>query len=457
MTTSEEPRDTLALFGIPFSLWRTSRRLLFALALFLRLFFVLFLHSPRDYVFSDMQSYDLIALELLSGQINVWHAFRPVGYSFLLAFVYALTDFSRTFVGVLQALMGAALAVWTTDLARAAGIGRAVALVAGALVATSVPLILYSGLLLTEVPSAFFLLLGLKLLMAPRDPGASLYGRLFLTGLCLGLAGAVRPNFLLVYAVVPFYVLHLIRDTGARRLPAWALLGLGLALPLSVVCAHNSRALGRLSGPSANGGLNFYLNFADVQTVQYQGPFGQYWISPVPNGFDHTRVEITSVPLFADAHYYARGLAYVRAHPESLGDALQNFREAAGIGRQLMWPHWPGHERLLRDYARGFFAVVLVPALLALLVLARHAYRLWRARSASPEPKGTAELLTIAALCASSALPIYLFLGDPRVRVPFDPLWILLAAFFCSRAGPHASTALNALVAVVRARLRRSA
>src|SRR5690349_19007523 len=225
MTTSEEPRDTLALFGIPFSLWHTSRRFLFALALFSRLFFVLFLHSPRDYVFSDMQSYDSIALELLSGQINVWHAFRPVGYSFLLAFVYALTDFSRTFVGVLQALMGAALAVWTTDLARAMGIGRAIALVAGALVATSVPLILYSGLLLTEVPSAFFLLLGLKLLMAPRDPRASTYGRLFLAGLCLGLAGAVRPNLLLAYAVVPFYVLHVIRRTGSRRLPAWALLG----------------------------------------------------------------------------------------------------------------------------------------------------------------------------------------------------------------------------------------
>lgn len=444
MTISAEPREAFALFGMPLSLWRTSRRLLFALALFLRLFFVLFLHSPRDFVFSDMQSYDSVALELLAGQTNVWQAFRPVGYSYLLAFVYALTDFSRTFVGVLQALMGAALAVWTADLARAAGVGRVIALLSGALVATSVPLILYSGLLLTEVPSAFFLVLGLKLLMAPEERGASLYARLLRAGLCLGLAGAVRPNFLLVYAVVPFYVFHVIRRTGSRPLLAWGLLALGLALPLGVVCAHNSRALGRLNGPSANGGLNFYLNFADVHTVQYQGPLGQYWISPVPNGFDHTRIEVTSVPLFEDRHYYARGLAYVRAHPVALREALQNFSEAAGVGRQLMWPHWPGHERLLQRYAQGFFAVVLVPALLALLVLARRAYRLLRARWEA-QPQGTAEALTIAALCASSALPIYLFLGDPRVRVPFDPLWILLAGF-----------ALNALVVAVRARLRRS-
>jgi 4-amino-4-deoxy-L-arabinose transferase-like glycosyltransferase len=460
MTISEEPRDTLALFGAPFSVWRASRRLLFALALFLRLFFVLFLHSPRDYVFSDMQSYDSVALELLTGQITVWHAFRPVGYSFLLAFVYALTDVSRTFVGVLQALMGAALAIWTADLARAAGIGRAFALLAGLLVATSVPLILYCGLLLTEIPSAFFLVLALKLLMVPArargesgaeraEPSSISYGRLLRAGLCLGLAGAVRPNFLLVYAVVPAYLLYVIRarwpGERARQLVAWALLALGLAAPLAVVCAHNSRALGRPTGPSANGGLNFYLNFADVHTIHYQGRFGQYWIAPVPNGFDHTRQELTEVPLYEDAHYYARGLAYVRAHPESLGEALQNFPEAAGIGRQLMWPHWPGHEQLLHVYALGFFALVLVPGLLALGVLGLRGYRLLRARSlaGSQAPEGTPEALTIGALCASSALPIYLFLGDPRVRVPFDPLWILLAAF-----------ALHSLGALIRARSR---
>jgi hypothetical protein len=133
----------------------------------------------------------------------------------------------------------------------------------------------------------------------------------------------------------------------------------------------------------------------------------------------------------------------VREHPESLLSALQNFPEAAGVGQQLMWPHWPGHERLLRGYALGFFGLVLLPALLALGLCALRLFRAWRARSKGREAgvQATPESLTIAALCGSSIVPIYLFLGDPRVRVPFDPLWIVLAGL-----------ALDALVRLLAAR-----
>jgi hypothetical protein len=461
MCVSEEPRAALAELDreAPKEAQRESRvplRLLFVLAAVLRLAFVLYAHPTRAFIFSDMQSYDSVALEVLSGTTNVWHAFRPVGYSLLLALVYALTDASRTFVGVLQALMGAALAPWSADLARAAGASRATSLAVGAVVATSIPLILYCGLLLTEIPSAFFLVLALRLAMAredsPRAPawsGSSAESRAsmhsLLSGLCLGLAGAVRPNFLLVYPVVALYLWRRIRLAGGRRVQPWALLGLGLLLPLAVVSGYNSHALGRPCGPSANGGLNFYLNFADVHTIQYRGPVGQYWISPVPNGFDHTRQELTDVPLYEDGYYYARGLSYVRAHPSSLLSALQNFPEAAGMGRQLLWPHWPGHERLLGGYARAFFLLVLLPALAAMAILTRRGYRAFRARKAASDPvEANFEALTLALLCASSALPIYLFLGDPRVRVPFDPLWVVLAGL-----------AFEALVRFAMARLRR--
>lgn len=436
MDVSEEPRASAEQARAES---RLPLRLLFVLAALLRLVFVLKAHPARDFVFSDMQSYDSVAFELLAGQTSVWHAFRPVGYSYLLAGIYALSDGSRTLVGVLQALMGAALAPISVELARAAGARRATSLLVGLVVATSVPLTLYCGLLLTEIPSAFFLLLALKLALVAEDAQRARYPRLFFTGLCLGLAGALRPNFLLVYPVVGLYLMRRIRFAGARHMLAWTLVGLGLALPLGVVCKHNSSALGRPCGPSANGGLNFYLNFADVNTIQYVGALGQYWIAPVPNGIDHTRQELTSVPLFEDGYYYRRGLAYVRAHPHALLEALQNFPEAAGIGRQLLWPHWPGHELLLLNYARAFFLLVLLPALGAIVMLARRAYRGLRARV-----ELNVEALTLAALCASTALPIYLFLGDPRVRVPFDPLWILLAGLM-----------FEALIGAVRARLTR--
>jgi hypothetical protein len=54
-------------------------RLLFGSALLLRLGYVLVAHPPGQFVYSDMQSYDSVAFELLAGQPSPWHAFRPVG------------------------------------------------------------------------------------------------------------------------------------------------------------------------------------------------------------------------------------------------------------------------------------------------------------------------------------------------------------------------------------------
>lgn len=189
------------------------------------------------------------------------------------------------------------------------------------------------------------------------------------------------------------------------------------ATSCSRTCRVNSYALGRPAGPAANGGLNFYLNFADVHTIQYQGPLGGYWVSPVPNGFDHSRRELSAVPFFEDGHYYRVGLRYLAQHPAALGAALDNFVEASGLGRQLYWPNWPGHERLLRGYAHSFSALVLLPALLLLAALGAP-----RLRRRLPHAA-----LVVSGCCVLGLVPMYLFLGDPRVRVPFDPLWIVLA------------------------------
>jgi Dolichyl-phosphate-mannose-protein mannosyltransferase len=399
--------------------YRTALRCLFWLALGLRLFFVVFLHSPRDYVYSDMLSYHGVALELLAGVRSPWHAFRPVGYSMLLAFSYVLSDGSRTLVGVWQAAMGAALVPLTASVARHAGASHVTALLAALAVTLSLPLVLYSGLLLTELPTSFFMLLGLNLALGRRTrPARTGYLRLALAGLSLGTAAALRPNLLMVAPIVMLFLLARPGLAGLRGALRGALLSFVMLLvPVLLVSAYNSHVLARAAGPACNGGLNFYLNFSDLHTIQYQGPLGAYWVSPVPNGFHFKRLELTSVPFFEDRHYYAAGFAYLREHPRALLRALGNFVETAGMGHQLYWPNWPGRETLLRAYAQAFFFAGLVPALCWLLALPFRRARA-RARPAA---------LLVAALCLASALPMYLFLGDPRVRVPFDPLWIVLA------------------------------
>ena len=400
--------------------YRALLRALFWVALALRLTFVVFFHSPRDFVYSDMQSYHTVALELLTGVQSPWHAFRPVGYSMLLAILYVLSDASGTWVGVVQGAMGAALVPLTAALARSAGASRKTALVSALAVAFSLPLIFYGGLLLTEVPTSFFMMLGLVLAVTRRPcERRPVWKRLALSGLSLGIAAALRPNLLVVCPVLIGFLL-LREPSGLRFARPWRgalLLLLALAVPVLLVSAYNSRVLGHLAGPAKNGGLNFYLNFADVLTVQYQGPFGGYWVSPIPNGFHYTRYELSAVPFFEERHYYAAGLKYVREHPRALVLALRNFVEAAGLGNQIYWPNWPGHEVLFRGYALAFFGAVLAPALCSLIGL------VWGRVRARVRPQA----LLIAALCVASALPMYLFLGDPRVRVPFDPLWIVLS------------------------------
>ncbi|HEX6241528.1 MAG TPA: hypothetical protein VFZ61_11560, partial [Polyangiales bacterium] len=67
--------------------------------------------------------------------------------------------------------------------------------------------------------------------------------------------------------------------------------------------------------------------------------------------------------------------------------------------------------------AHLFFVIVLAPGLAFLLHLGGQ-WRLRRARR---------EALLLGLVCVVGTLPMYFFLGDPRVRVPFDPLWIVLA------------------------------
>jgi hypothetical protein len=300
------------------------------------------------------------------------------------------------------------------------------------LVSCSLPLIFYSGLLLTEIPTTFCLVWGLKQAITLARARPNRLWPWCKLGLAFGLAAAMRPNLL---PLLPLVLLYLglagpqgwLRHAGAarrRRLSVLLVAALGAASVLGGVSAYNSRVLGRRVGPSANGGINFYLNFADVRSVHYSGAYGGYWISPVPNGLRFTRDETTHVPFFDDAHYYRAGLRFVSDHPDALLRAFSNYAEAFGLGTQLYWPNWPGFEPGFRGYARLFFVIVLGPGLWQLLYLGVQAVRRRAQRDA----------LLLAAVCAVGSLPMYFFLGDPRVRVPFDPIWIALAGLTFQQA-----------------------
>lgn len=437
------PDDSGAASGTPARAARTarkagaawpSRRMLLPLGLFLlalgaRLVFVCLYHSPRDYVFSDMSIYDLRARNLLSGALSAWDSFTPVGYPAFLALTYRLGGDAFT-VGVLQALLGALTTLSTFALARRVFRSQLAAAAVGLVSALHPPAIFYTGFLLTET-SFSCLLVGAAWALAASIQRRSRWG-FFACGLLLGLGATVRPNLLLFLPCVPWLI-------GLRSGRRWreAALACGLtlaafALPVAAAAAHNTRLVGKPT-LGTNGGLNFYLNFAAVRGVRYRDARGTYGITPIPNLAYHSQDEWVKVPFYADMHYYARGWQLLREDPSRLKVALRNLEESCGAGRQ---GYWPGDVREAWQslHRRLFLVAGITPALVAIVLLAcRRRYAVARHRP----------LLIAAALVSSSVVTLLLFLGDPRMRVPFDPLLIVLAAAAYGWAGGAALARLK--------------
>jgi 4-amino-4-deoxy-L-arabinose transferase-like glycosyltransferase len=389
----------------------------FGVAAIVRLVYVCGFHSPQNFVSSDMWVYDHRARHLLSGDSGAWDTFTPVGYPALVAVVYALGG-SAAFIGVLQALLGAGTAALTSLLALRSFGRPALALALGLLCALHLPGVLYTGFLLTETLCAFLVVSACWALAWSRERG-SLLGWAAL-GLVLGCAITVRPNLLLFMPSLPV-LLWLGCDRRWRR--SLAALGVALAafaLPVGAAAVRNSHLLGRPASLGTNGGLNFYLNFAEVRGVRFSDRLGTHRITPIPNLRRYPRdedEEQVRVPFYDDAHYYGRGLALLRERPERLLRVASNVVEAAGVGVQGYWP--VPETRLTRGHRRVFFGAALLPSVAGVLLLARR--RRWSARENLP-------LCAAAALILSNLVTVMLFLGDPRMRVPFDPLVMLLAA-----------------------------
>ncbi len=378
------------------------------------LWFVTAQHPLDHYVWSDMGVYEARATHILSGRLDGWDTFTPPGYPALLALVYSVFGHHRVVVGVLQAMMvGGSLAiVHRLGLRIAGGLAAVLAVI---LVAAHLPTMYYAGFLLSETPFTFLLLLGLVLVVrgSERDSRATLIAG----GVVLGAAAVVRPNLLAAAPLAPIFLWVMSARRGKVAARWAALIAVGALPAVGVACWHNSRIVGQPAGPATNGGLNFYLNFSHVASVHYRQGRRVDWIAPIPNLSRYKREAWVTHPFYEDRYFYAKGLHEIENDPMRLVAALDNLREGAGLGKQIYWPPWNGHEAFVRGLIRAFFCWGILPALIytAYLVGSRRAFRREHAT----------ELAMILAL-VSVVVTLWLFLGDPRVRVPFDPFLILL-------------------------------
>ncbi|MBU2489447.1 MAG: tetratricopeptide repeat protein [Proteobacteria bacterium] len=170
--------------------------------------------------------------------------------------------------------------------------------------------------ILPDTPSLFLLSLFLFLYTRPgKSPGLAVG-----LGLVGGLMGLARSQFLPVAGLLlilwPLYGPRLPRKQAAR----FTALALCLfALPLGLWGLRNLHASGRFFLHAPNGGLSFYMGNNENASGAY---------CPVPgmtsdvNGMLPALVDMASVEMGrpvtlaeADAHFYAKGLEYIRSHP----------------------------------------------------------------------------------------------------------------------------------------------
>ena len=109
---------------------------------------------------------------------------------------------------------------------------------------------------------------------------------------------------------------------------------------------------------------------------------------------------------------------------ENVGDGLV-LTDLGPWPAQPYWPGWMTHEDELRAFGRAIAWLGVVPVLVHTIWLAARR-RLFR-RVEAPR-------LVMLALLGSMVLTLFLYLGDPRLRVSFDPLLLALAADAWRRA-----------------------
>jgi 4-amino-4-deoxy-L-arabinose transferase-like glycosyltransferase len=404
----------------------------------LRVVWVLIIHPPVNYLYSDMAAYVDRAQRLASGgPTGRFDAFYPPGTHILLAIPMKVLGPHSAGLWA-AAVLWCALSIaipWLSWLLARELLTPAAAAIAAALCAFWPIFITYGGVFTSETPSLAFMVAALWLaVLATRATGRSAIMLALVAGLLGGFAIAMRPQLLMNMAIVAAVLLIKFR----RRIVPLASFGLGVAFVLALVVTYNSVAAQRLTGISENSGLNFWMGHCDVHdvtTVDRSQGVDAYFLSPVALQLQRGgsyRFEDRMV--WDQVFFYGLGWDCIRR---------DGGRHAFLLSRNVIdmtatttpWPQ-VSNERGERDIV--IVANVIYALLLPWIVI--ESLFLIRRRRKEGLPAGEAILLAHLACAVPVALLIF---GDPRLRSVYDVFGlILLAALLADRfnLGKSAST-----------------
>jgi len=409
--------------------------------------YILVGHHPRHHAGSDARDLLDVANRLLEpGTVQtIGDTIWPPGTPSLLALL-TLADATLGGAAWLQFVLSSVvplLVAHTTHLAA----GRRAGCVALALASLHLGFVHYGGFFLSEQlfqfavalaiwASVFTLRLAETLPISP-SPRRDLARTGMLgaaAGLCWALATTIRPNALPIAFLVglALFVRFVRRDRRLLGLLLGALVGFVLALaPLAERC---TRLRGGFCPVSNNIAMNMVLGqageFMGITFKDTERPERTTgWVPPAL--LQHGYEKMKEVPFsiyepgralgwLGERFVKAPGLFLVRA----LGNVFDLFRLE-------YWPddYAPLGKRQATVLKQAFLLCVLAPAFVAALGLAR---RIAKRRLASAVPLFLLSVVVALSLVAAGSL------GEPRYRIPFDGVFICLAASTFVRTAPGA-------------------
>jgi hypothetical protein len=368
----------------------------------------------------DPGFYQLLARQLVNGEGYTYldgnpSAYYPPGYPFALTPLAMLIERgplpASSWTGgivVLNVVCQAIAMVATADVARRVTGRRAAGPVAAAVLAAWPNLILLSLVPLTE--SLFLALVTVALAVAVRAPWDTGWerGRMIAVGALLGAATLVRP---ITLPVLPLLLVPLLVSRIGWRRALTTVAGVGVAMVVVMLpwVARNAIAMNTVTLSTNTGD-----NAAMARYVGSAGDFN-YWANPCFDGrFDG--LDRPEYETRTDAHGRSCGLEFVREHPSE--EARLWFRRIGATFRNdsdgLAAIESYGDDLFLdrriredtRNVANAYAAIVLVAAVPGAWFLLR---------------RGAPGVLVVVA-GAGMLLPVVLFFGDPRFKVPVLPV-----------------------------------
>lgn len=430
MQQSSSPETVVGRWWLPQHRWDRFAVVAIAVGAVFRIVWILVVHPPLDFVYSDMRGYVTRAERLASGgPLGPDDAFFPPGTHILLA--APIKIFGGETGLWAAAILWCALSigiVWSSWRLTRLLLTPAAAGITAALCALWPLFITYGGYFTSETPALAFMLAALWCgVLATRRDGRRAVVLALLSGGLGGVAVAIRPQFLINVLIVAVVVVFAFRT----RFGPLAGFAVGLSVVLMLAVVHNSVAAGQPTGLATNGGLNFWFGHCEakqVTTFDDRGVQTAQFTNSVANlmnrGDDYV---FNNVDIWDEKFFYNLGWECIEHD-----NASHVFRLARNVldmtATTIPFPQseWPGGMRDVVQTANVTYAVLLPWLVIESLFL------IVRRRRAG-EPWGELFLLLNLACAALLAL---LVVGDPRVRSVYDVFGLaLLAALLADRFG----------------------